>query len=107
MYYREKKLVEKSSDHIQSTAQRFEDENALMSSSFFNLEDDIVNYEVHAARLYLLKNSTAIDRIVTLNDISTNEKATREAEDMEVLDTLIETQELLQQTVIFFLYLIK
>lgn len=96
---REKKLVEKASNHLQSTSQRFEDENALMSSCFFNLEDDIVNYEAHAARMHLLKNAAAIDRVVTLNEISSTEKTTREQEDLEVLDTLIQTQELLQQTV--------
>mmetsp|Transcript_34360 Transcript_34360/g.49955 ORF Transcript_34360/g.49955 Transcript_34360/m.49955 type:complete len:374 (-) Transcript_34360:1980-3101(-) len=99
-FKREKKLVEKASNHLQNTAQRFEDENALMSSCFFNLEDDITNHEVHAARMHLLKNAAAIDRIVSLNDISTKEKATREEEDLDVLDTLIETQELLQQTIL-------
>ena len=96
---REKKLVEKASIHLQNTAQRFEDENALMSSCFFNLEDDIVNHEAHAARMHLIKNAAAIDRIVALSDISKKETATREEEDLDVLDTLIETQELLQQTV--------
>lgn len=99
MIFREKKLVEKASNHLQNTAQRFEDENALMSSCFFNLEDDIVNHEAHAARMHLIKNAAAIDRIVALSDISKKETTTREAEDLDVLDTLIETQELLQQTV--------
>ena len=92
-------MVEKASNHLQNTAQRFEDENALMSSCFFNLEDDIVNHEAHAARMHLIKNAAAIDRIVALSDISKKETTTREAEDLDVLDTLIETQELLQQTV--------
>ena len=92
-------MVEKASAHLQNTAQRFEDENALMSSCFFNLEDDIVNHEAHAARMHLIKNAAAIDRIVALSDISKKETSTREEEDLDVLDTLIETQELLQQTV--------
>eukprot|EP01036_Dinobryon_divergens_P024305 gene24305-32741_t len=99
-FKREKKLVEKASSHLQNTAQRFEDENALMSSCFFNLEDDIVNHEAHAARMHLIKNATAIDRIIALSDISKKETATREEEDLDVLDTLIETQELLQQTIL-------
>jgi hypothetical protein len=37
---RETKLVDKASKHIQNTAQRFDDENALMSSCFFNIEDE-------------------------------------------------------------------
>ena len=96
---RETKLVEKANKHIYNTAQRFDDENALMSSCFYNLEDDIYEYERHAARLHQLKNALYINSISKLNHISELETKTRTNEDIEVLDTLIETQTLLQQTV--------
>ena len=96
---RETKLVEKANKHIYNTAQRFDDENALMSSCFYNLEDDIFEYERHAARLHQLKNALYINSISKLNHISDLETRTRTNEDIEVLDTLIETQTLLQQTV--------
>jgi len=99
-YKREAKLVEKASKHMRNTAQRFNDENALMSSCFFNLEDDIAEYERHAARLHLIRNAAAIDSIASLNDVSKVETLDRTAEDVEVLDTVIETQGLLQQTVL-------
>ncbi len=97
--YRESKLVDKASQHMQNTAQRFDDENALMSSCFFNLEDDIFEYERHAARLHLIRNAAAFDAIAYLNKVSEVETRVRAAEDVEVLDTVIETQGLLQQTV--------
>lgn len=97
---RETKLVEKASRHIKNTAQRFEDENALMSSAFANVEDDVVQHEVRSSRMYLLRNDKALNEIIELNDISTTEQATRTEEDVDVLDTVIETQQLLQKTVL-------
>ena len=96
---RETKLVDKASQHMQNTAQRFDDENALMSSCFFNLEDDIYEYERHAARLHLIRNKSAFEAIARLNDVSDVETKQRAVEDVDVLDTVIETQGLLQQTV--------
>lgn len=98
-HIRETKLVEKASKHMQNTAQRFDDENALMSSCFFNLEDDIFEYERHAIRMHLIRNANSINAIATLNAVSSAESTTRAAEDVEVLDTVIETQKLLQQMV--------
>jgi hypothetical protein len=95
----ETKIVDKASQHMQNTAQRFDDENALMSSCFFNLEDDIYEYERHAARLHLIRNAAAIEAVARLNSVSDAETKLRAAEDVEVLDTVIETQGLLQQTV--------
>ncbi len=91
--------MDKANKHLQSTAQRFEDENALLSSCFFTLEDDVVEHERHAARMHLMRNSATIGLTVTLNGISIVESKTREEEDVDVLDTVIETQGLLQQTV--------
>lgn len=91
--------MDKASHHIQNTAQRFDDENALMSSCFFNLEDDIFEYERHAARLQLIRNAAAIEAVAHLNGVAEAEVKMRAAEDVEVLDTVIETQGLLQKTV--------
>ncbi len=97
--FRETKLVEKANNHLANTAQRFADENALMSSCFFNLEDDIVENEQRAARLHLIRNSSAFQKIQKLNAISRLEAENRTEEDVEVLSTLIETQGLLQKMV--------
>jgi hypothetical protein len=50
--------------------------------------------------MYLLRNDKALNEIIELNDISTTEQATRTEEDVDVLDTVIETQQLLQKTVL-------
>ena len=104
---RETKLVEKASKHVQNTAQRFDDENALMSSCFFNLEDDIFEYERHAVRMHLIRNAASINAVATLNGVSEAERSVRASEDVEVLDTVIETQNLLQQTVSTMFVLLK
>ena len=51
--HREMKFIQKGSEHIQATAQRFVDEDALLASCFFNLEEDIVYHERRAARMHL------------------------------------------------------
>ena len=100
-------MVEKASKHVQNTAQRFDDENALMSSCFFNLEDDIFEYERHAVRMHLIRNAASINAVATLNGVSEAERSVRASEDVEVLDTVIETQNLLQQTVSTMFVLLK
>lgn len=96
---RETKLVGKANAHLTNTAQRFMDENALMSSCFFTLEDDIVEHEQRAARMHLLRNSAAFEKVKKLNAVAKLEAVTRTEEDVDVLSTVIETQQLLQQTV--------
>lgn len=93
--------MEKGSRHFQNTAQRFDDEDALMDSCFFNLEDDVLEQERRASRLHLIRNRKAFLSLQEGNTVSEIEAAAREREDEEVLDTVIETQGLLQQMVVF------
>eukprot|EP01038_Epipyxis_sp_PR26KG_P007173 gene7173-9782_t len=97
---RETKIVKSANKHLQNTCQRFEDERALLSSCFFNIEDEIIEHERHSARMQLLRNDKAINNIIVMNKISTVESKTRQVEDVDVLDTLLETQNLLQQTIL-------
>lgn len=97
---RETKLVDKANRHLKNTAQRIEDENALMSSAFFNVEDDVVEQEMRSARMQLIRNDAALKKIYDLNGVSKKENDTRKEEDMDVLDTVIETQKMLQKTVL-------
>lgn len=98
-YYRESKLVQRASKHIQKSAQRFLDEQAFLSSSFFLLEDDVIEYERRAARSHLAQNDMAVSQSHDLEIISEGESSTRKDEDVIVLDTVIETQQILQQMV--------
>jgi hypothetical protein len=61
---REKKFILKTNEHIQTTAQKFVDEDALLASCFFNLEEDIVYNERRAARMHLRR----LALFVTLHD---------------------------------------
>lgn len=70
-----------------------------MSSCFYNLNDDVMEYERHAVRMHQLRNANSIEAIANLNQVSSTESKLRCSEDVEVLDTVIETQGLLQQTV--------
>jgi hypothetical protein len=51
--------------------------------------------------MHLMRNATAIDHTATLNAVSAAESHVRATEDVDVLDTVIETQSMLQQTVSF------
>jgi len=97
---REKKLVFKANSHIQYTAQRFEDENKIMTATFFNLEDDIVENERRSARIALHQWDKAMTSVKELRDVNEKERDVREIEDTDLLDTVIETQQLLQETIL-------
>jgi len=97
---REKKFVFKANSHIQYTAQRFEDENKIMTATFFNLEDDIVENERRSARIALHQWDKAMMSVKELRDVNEKEKGVREIEDTDLLDTVIETQQLLQETIL-------
>jgi hypothetical protein len=53
LVYRERKFISKAEEHIQTTAQKFTDEAALMSASFFNLEEDIIYNERRSSRMHI------------------------------------------------------
>lgn len=84
---------------MQKTGQKFEDEYAFLSSSFNQLEDDVIEHERRTTRMHLLKNDEAISRTVQLQHIAQEEDQNRQHEDVMVLDTVIETQHLLQEMV--------
>jgi hypothetical protein len=87
---------------MQKTGQKFEDEYAFLSSSFNQLEDDVIEHERRTTRMHLLKNDEAITRTVQLQHVAQEEALNRQHEDVMVLDTVIETQHLLQEMVRHF-----
>lgn len=97
---REKKFVQRASEHFQHTAQRFNDEDALMASCFSTLEEDVIESERRAARMYHRRWDLSIKAIADLNLATKTEASTREAEDLDVLSTVVETQGLLQKVVL-------
>lgn len=97
--FRENKLILRAGQHIQKTSQRFEDESAFLSSSFFTVEDDIIEYERREARRLLIREANAIKKRNALKSVLDKEIDERVSEDKEVLDTVLETQNLLQQMV--------
>lgn len=97
---REQKFVSKANNHIQNTAQKFTDEDALMSSCFYNLQDDIVEIERRSARMHLYKWNNNMDDVYELKKVIKELGEIRQVEDVDILDTVIETQKLLQETVL-------
>lgn len=93
-------MVKRAAKHFQKTSQRFEDEDGFSSSSFHNLENDVITHERVAARMHLMRNATAMTNVADLTDVALAEGRTRESEDIIVLDTVIDTQHLLQETVL-------
>ena len=97
---REQKFVSKANNHIQTTAQKFTDEDALMSACFYNLHDDIVEIERRSARMHLYKWNNNMNEIYDLKKVIKVLGDIRQVEDVDILDTVIETQKLLQETVL-------
>lgn len=98
-YHREQKLVKHANEHIQKSAQRLADEDALTSSCFFNLEDEIVESERRNARMHLHRWNEGVKKVLVLKGELSCESCAREREDSVLLDTVIESQQLLQHTV--------
>jgi hypothetical protein len=99
-FIREQKFVKSANRHIQATSQRFTDEKALQIACFFNLEDDVVEHERRAARMHLVRWTKCVDDVVELKELIDAESQVRNEEDAVVLDTVVDTQQLLQQTVL-------
>lgn len=107
-YHREQKFVKHANEHIQKSAQRLADEDALTSSCFFNLEDEIVESERRNARMHLHRWNEGVKKVLVLKGELSCESCAREREDSVLLDTVIESQQLLQHTVrsaVSFLFL--
>ena len=97
---REVKFVNNCNHFIQSTAQKFADEDAMMTASLYTLEDDVVENERRAARLHYRRHDGAVDEIVKIRAVIDQERRIRATEDADLLDTVIETQGLIQKTVL-------
>lgn len=97
---RETKIVMNANIHIQKTAQRFTDEEALLTACFYNLEDDVLDTERRTARMYERKKSICTKSILELRKVIQEENEIRQIEDADLLDTVIETQSLLQHTIL-------
>ena len=95
-FIREQKFVKSVNRHIQSTAQRFTDEKSLQIACFFNLEDDVVEHERRAARMHLYRWTRCVDNVVNLKEEIDVESHVRNTEDAILLDTIVDTQQLLQ-----------
>jgi len=97
---RETKFVNNCNAYIQNTAQCFADELAMMTASLYNLEDDVIESERRAARIHYRRHDLAVLDINKIRKVVRKEKKIRAVEDADLLDTVIETQQLLQKTVI-------
>lgn len=97
---REVKFVNGCNDLIQETAQKFADEDAMMAANLYTLEEDVVENERRAARMHYRRHDLAVKEIVDVRAVIKTEKDIRGVEDADLLDTVIETQGLIQKTVI-------
>jgi len=97
---RETKFVNNCNEYIQHTAQRFADEHAMMTANLYTLEDDVLENERRAARMHYRRHDLAVRDVKKIRKVVTGERKMRTEEDADLLDTVIETQQLLQQTVI-------
>lgn len=96
---REAKLVAKASEHLQNTAQRFMDEEALRTARFFALEEEMTDRERRAVRNHDRHFDTICTTMEQGQALLLSEAETRRLADVNILDAIFETQGLLQQTV--------
>lgn len=92
--------MDQASDHIGRTLQRFHDESALFSSSMFTIEDSAAQDERQEEMAALQRHVTTANDIMSARKEIDDETIAREAEDKVILDSILETQHLLQITVI-------
>ena len=85
---------------IQVTAQKFADEDAMMAANLYTLDEDVIENERRAARMHYRRHDLAVKEIVDVRAVIATEKGIRAVEDADLLDTVIETQGLIQKTVI-------
>lgn len=96
---REAKFITRANTHIQNTAQRMRDESALLTSTLYNLEEEIAELNQRDARTRDMRVAETTQGLVGLRCRLAGVVEVRGAEDNDILDTVIETQKLLQQTV--------
>lgn len=97
---KENKFLQRADAHLQTTAQRFTDEDALLAACFFSLEEDIISHERRSARMHLRRSDNATRAVLELEVLLAALLEKRRREDVDVLDTIIETQSLLQKTIL-------
>lgn len=99
MHGRERKFINRANDHIQDTSQRFCDEEALLSACFSTLEEDVREHDQREVRSHDRRLLSAAIDIRQIRDKIDAECTMRSVEDNDILDSVMETQKLLQQTV--------
>ena len=97
---RETKIVSRANAHLQSTAQRFNDEGALTQACFATLLEDVVDHESRAAKTCDRHMESAVESFVSIRSTFEDEIETRKSQDVTLLETVLQTQQLLQKTVL-------
>ena len=88
-----------SNEHIQATAQHLADEDSLTIATFSNLLDETIEYERRSSRMNLHRYSNTVQSVSELKKELEREANSRLKSDSVLLDTIIDSQRMLQQTV--------
>lgn len=97
---REKKIVSNANNHLQHTAQKFNDEDALMTARFYAVEWDIYDRERSAARVHQRHLDQAAKAVQQNWSNLRDEAVVRQEEDERLLDNIILSQQKLQRMVV-------
>ena len=101
-FFRERKFINRANDHLQATSQRFCDEAALTAACFATLEEDVREHDQREIRTHDRRLLTAAVDVRQIRVKIDAECALRSVEDNDILDSVMETQKLLQQTVAIY-----
>ena len=91
--------MKNSNEHIQETAQHLAHEDSLTMACFSNLLDETIEYERRSSRMHSHRYSNAVKNVLQLKNDLEIEANSRLRADSVLLDTIIESQRMLQQTV--------
>lgn len=86
-------------EQIQATAQHICDEDSLTMACFANLLDETIEVERRSSRLHSNRHSNAVKNVLKVKNELEIEANIRLKQDSVLLDTIIESQRMLQQTV--------
>ena len=68
-----------------------------MTASLYTLEDDVIESERRAARTHYRRHDLCVKEIVKIREVVKEEVSLRAVEDVDLLDTVIETQQVRNQ----------
>lgn len=97
--HRAEKFARNNDEHVQETARLLTIEDALTTSCFSNILEETIEYEKRNSKLSIYRYDNAEKKILQVKKDLEIEENLRIDADSVLLDTIIKSQRMLQQTI--------